>query len=75
MFMGDDDIVLDVLKNIIEDHILIAFLIFKILSKNNFFFWSGLIILKIHVLDDASLILSIQCSLKQVATKFYEIWL
>jgi len=33
--MGEDDIGLDVLKNIIEDRILIAFLIFKILSRSN----------------------------------------
>ncbi len=36
--MVDDDIALDMLKNIIEDHILIVFLIFKILSKIKIYF-------------------------------------
>jgi hypothetical protein len=36
--MGHRDIALDLLKNIIEDHILIAFLIFKFFgSKSNFY--------------------------------------
>jgi hypothetical protein len=37
--MGDDDIALDVLKNIIEDHIFDNLFIFKILSKSNFYFF------------------------------------
>jgi hypothetical protein len=36
MFMGENDIALDVLDNVIETHILIAFLIAKILSKRIF---------------------------------------